>query len=217
MEISDTVTVSAPPERVWPTLLDIERVAPCLPGAQLTDVDGDDYTGTVTVKLGPVTTAYRGVASMREVDEAGMRLVISAKGRETRGQGQASANVTVELRPEGDGTRVSIDTDLTVSGRVAQFGRGVMEDVSARLLAQFAQNLEELWATPSTPADSSDSQASPAPSSASSTRERAAAEPVDLVAVGGGAVARRLVPVLVIGVVLIVCWRVVRHRRRSAP
>lgn len=212
MKISDTVTVSEPPDRVWPTLLDIERVAPCLPGAALTEVDGDDYTGTVTVKVGPVKAAYRGVASLTEVNEDQMRLVIRAKGRETRGQGQASATVAVELHAEGDGTLVVIDTDLTVSGRVAQFGRGVMADVSAGLLAQFATNLEELWAAAAPPAATrADEPGRPVHA------KPAEVEPVDLMAVGGRAVARRLIPVLVLSVALVLCWRVVRHRRRSAP
>ncbi len=124
-------------------LTDVERVAPCIPGAQLLSVDGDDFTGAVKVKVGPITVSYKGEASFQEKDEAAQRVVIKASGKETRGSGNAAALVTAQLKDEGtNGSLVSITTDLTISGKAAQFGRGVLADVSTNLIGQFARNLE---------------------------------------------------------------------------
>src|SRR5690606_29361624 len=120
---------------------DLERIAPCLPGAQLQEVDGDDYIGTVKVKVGPITAHYAGKARFVERDEAGRRAVLSADGRDKRGQGNASATITATLTPAGDRTEVRVVTDLSISGKVAQFGRGVLADVSAKLMDQFVANL----------------------------------------------------------------------------
>ena len=124
-------------------LLDIERIAPCLPGAQLQEIEGDEYRGIVKVKVGPITAQYKGAAKHRR-GRRGRRaqVVIAGQGRDTRGQGNASATIIVTLAPDGDGTTVDIDTDLTITGKVAQFGRGVMADVSSKLLGQFVENLE---------------------------------------------------------------------------
>src|ERR671919_1800496 len=113
-----------------------------MPGAQLQEIEGDEYRGVVKVKVGPITAQYKGAARFVERDDAGHRAVLRAEGRETRGQGNANATITALLEPDGDGTKVSVNTDLTVTGRVAQFGRGVMADVSAKLLGQFADCLE---------------------------------------------------------------------------
>ena len=123
-------------------LTDLERIAPCLPGFELQEVVGDEYRGAVKVKVGPMTAQYKGVASFRERDEANHRAVVRAEGRDTRGQGNAAATVTATLVPEGGGTRVTLHTDLTITGKVAQFGRGVLADVSSKLLGQFVQALE---------------------------------------------------------------------------
>src|SRR5215468_5513228 len=122
--------------------MDIERIAPCLPGAQLQEIVGDEYRGVVKVKVGPIVAQYKGVASFRERDEVQHRAVVRAEGRETRGQGNAAATVTATLAPESGGTHVTLHTDLTITGKVAQFGRGVLADVSARLLGQFVSALE---------------------------------------------------------------------------
>jgi hypothetical protein len=142
MELVHEFSVPVPVERAWEVLTDVQRIAPCMPGAQLTEVDGDIYHGQVKIKVGPITAQYKGTASFTEKDEAARRVVLKANGRDSRGQGNASATVTAVMTPGDGGTVVSITTDLSISGRVAQFGRGVMGDVSAKLLQQFVHNLE---------------------------------------------------------------------------
>lgn len=142
MELTNEFRVGVPAATTWTVLTDVERVAPCIPGAQLLSVDGDDFTGAVKVKVGPITVSYTGDASFQEKDEAAKRVVIKASGKETRGSGNAAALVTAQLTDEGDATTVSITTDLTISGKAAQFGRGVLADVSTNLIGQFARNLE---------------------------------------------------------------------------
>ncbi|HEV7850912.1 MAG TPA: SRPBCC family protein [Mycobacterium sp.] len=143
MELNNEFRVAVPAAKTWQVLTDVERVAPCIPGAQLLSVDGDDFTGVVKVKVGPITVSYKGDASFQEKDEAAQRVVIKATGKETRGSGNAAAVVTAQLKDDGThGTIVSITTDLTVSGKAAQFGRGVLADVSTNLIGQFARNLE---------------------------------------------------------------------------
>jgi len=142
MELAHEFTVNTPVGRAWAVLTDIERIAPCMPGAELTEVDGDTYHGLVKVKVGPITAQYKGTASFVEKDEAAHRVVLKAAGRDARGQGNASAMVTAVMTGQGQETKVAITTDMTVSGRVAQFGRGVMADITARLLQQFVDNLE---------------------------------------------------------------------------
>ena len=142
MELAHEFTVHTPIDRAWAVLTDLEWIAPCMPGAELTGVDGDIYHGLVKVKVGPISAQYKGTASFVEKDEAAHRVVLKAAGRDTRGQGNASAMVTAVMTGNGPGTRVEITTDMTVSGRVAQFGRGVMADITAKLLQQFVDNLE---------------------------------------------------------------------------
>jgi hypothetical protein len=142
MELAHEFTVNTPIDRAWAVLTDVERIAPCMPGAELTEVDGDTYHGLVKVKVGPITAQYKGTASFVEKDGAAHRAVLKAAGRDARGQGNASATVTAVMTEQGNGTRVAITTNMTVSGRVAQFGRGVMADVTAKLLQQFVDNLE---------------------------------------------------------------------------
>src|SRR2546427_1998385 len=142
MELTNEFSVSVPVDEAWALLTDLARVAPCMPGFELQEVDGDQYRGAVKVKVGPITAQYKGVASFRERDEIRHRAVVRAEGRDTRGQGNASATVTATLAPANGGTRVTLHTDLTITGRVAQFGRGVLADVSGKLLAQFIQALE---------------------------------------------------------------------------
>jgi uncharacterized protein len=142
MELTNDFRVGVPVEQAWEVLTDVERIAPCMPGAQLQEVEGDEYRGIVKVKVGPITAQYKGTATFTERDDAAHRAVLTAEGRETRGQGNASATVTATLTPDGDATLVSVVTDLTVTGRVAQFGRGVLADVSAKLLGQFVDCLE---------------------------------------------------------------------------
>ncbi len=142
MELNNEFDVAAPVEHTWKVLTDLERIAPCLPGAQLQEVEGDEHRGVIKVKVGPITAQYKGKAVFAERDDDAHRAVLQADGRDTRGQGNASATITALLVPRGAGTHVTVSTDLTVTGKVAQFGRGVMADVSAKLMAQFVDNLE---------------------------------------------------------------------------
>ncbi|MFH8336871.1 SRPBCC family protein [Streptomyces sp. AM6-12] len=143
MKIDNEFRVDAPLERAWQALTDLESLAPCMPGAQLTGVDGDVYRGKVKVKVGPVISQFQGTARFTEQDEATHSAVISASGKDTRGQGNASATVHARLRPDGTGTAVSVSTDLTISGKLAQFGSGMIKEISEKLFAQFVANVEE--------------------------------------------------------------------------
>ncbi|MGC4862343.1 SRPBCC domain-containing protein [Micromonospora sp. DT41] len=152
MKITNEFTVAVPIDRAWAVLTDLAGIAPCLPGAQLTGVDGDVYRGKVKVKVGPVISEFAGTAQFAEKDSAAYRGVIDAKGRDARSTGNASALVTAQLRPDGDRTLVSVDTDLKISGKLAQFGSGMIKEVSGKLLAQFVANLEaKLAAEQTTP------------------------------------------------------------------
>src|SRR3954451_15254887 len=142
MELSHEFRVGVPKHEAWTLLTDVERIAPCMPGAELQEIEGDEYRGIVKVKVGPITAQYKGKATFVERDEAGGKAVLRAEGRDTRGQGNANATITALLVADGDGTKVTVTTDLTVTGRVAQFGRGVMADVSSKLLGQFVDCLE---------------------------------------------------------------------------
>jgi carbon monoxide dehydrogenase subunit G len=142
VELNNEFRVAVPAAKTWEVLTDVERVAPCLPGATLLSVDGDKFTGAVKVKVGPITVSYKGEAAFVEKDAAAQRVVLKANGKETRGNGSAVAVVTAQLKDEGDSTNVVITTDLTISGKAAQFGRGVLADVAGNLIGQFARALE---------------------------------------------------------------------------
>ncbi len=144
MKINNEFTVSAPVEQAWETMLNLERIAPCLPGAAIQEEKGDgEYDGTMKVKIGPITANYKGTVKFEETDEANHRAVLQATGRDARGQGTASATITSTLQEEGDKTRVSVETDMKLTGRAAQFGRGIAQDVATKMLNQFAECLEE--------------------------------------------------------------------------
>ncbi|ADP80773.1 SRPBCC family protein [Pseudofrankia inefficax] len=142
MELTNEFRVEASPATTWAVLTDLERIAPCMPGAQLLEVAGDEYRGAVKVKVGPVVAQYKGTATFLSLDETAHKAVLKADGRETRGQGNASATVTVTLSPDGTGTRATVLTDLHITGKVAQFGRGVIADVSSNLIGKFVESLE---------------------------------------------------------------------------
>ncbi len=210
MELKDSIEVAHPIDAVWAVLTDVERIAPCLPGAQLTGSEGDVHEGLVKVKVGPITSQYKGKASITESDDDAHRLLMSASGRDTRGAGNASAEITVSLEAVSDtSTMVNVHTDLTITGKVAQFGRGVLADVSRKLMGQFADNLAALVAADveaaSAPesAEESDAEAAaqaPAPAPASSDE----VEAVDLLSVAGAPMLKRLVPVAIAAIVVIV-------------
>ena len=231
MRLENNFEVPVPVERAWEVLLDIERVAPCMPGATLTGHEGDDFTGTVKVKLGPVSLTYKGKGRFVEKDEAARRVKLNASGADSRGAGTAQANVTATLVPIGDAgpTRVEVVTDLDITGKAAQFGRGLIGDVSAKLIGQFADCLAgQLGADAETApvaaavseAASPETTVPPAapPTPAEAARSAPVVEPpheaeaIDLLAVSGvGGAVRRAVPYVVTAaasfcVVLGVIW-----------
>jgi carbon monoxide dehydrogenase subunit G len=142
MKLDNEFTVGVPIEQAWTVLTDLELIAPCMPGAQLTGVTGDVYSGKVKIKVGPITAEYAGTAQFSVKDETAYRAVIDARGRDSRGNGNAMAVISAQLEPAGGGTRVSVSTDLTIAGRIAQFGSGMIKEVSAKLLGQFVTCLE---------------------------------------------------------------------------
>jgi carbon monoxide dehydrogenase subunit G len=227
MEIADTFRVSTPLDQTWRVLLDIEGIAPCLPGAQLQEVEGNQYRGIVKVKVGPITAQYKGTATLVEADESDRRIVLEASGRDTRGQGNATASIVVTMNDEGGGTRVDVATDLAITGKVAQFGRGVLDDVSTKLLRQFVENLERDVLTNANASvsavdlevDSPPPVASLLPTNGATAAptgprriESREAEPIDLLDVAGDSAVRRIVPIVVGVVVLLVLWRLLRRR-----
>lgn len=214
MELSNEFTVSVPVDEAWAVLTDLERVAPCMPGFELQEVDGEEYRGRVKVKVGPMTAQYQGVASFQERDAAEHRAVVRAEGRDVRGQGNAQAIVTAKLAPEGTGTRVSMHTDLKITGKVAQFGRGVLADVSAKLLSQFVSALEadvlKGASTPGTEASGAPAEAIGASQPSGPRRiESTPSEPVDLIAAAGSSVMKRVGPIALL--VVIALWLLLRN------
>jgi uncharacterized protein len=164
MKLEHSFQVAAPLDRVWEALVDVERVAPCLPGAEITEAgEGGTYRGNFSVRLGPTTAAYRGELEMEEVDAAAHRAVMRASGQDKRGQGSAKATIVSTMREEGDATTVDVETDFTITGRLARFGRGGMiQDVSNRLLRDFSDCLQKtIEASEATPAAPGPSPAAP--------------------------------------------------------
>src|ERR1700739_1351324 len=168
MKIANQFTVSAPIEQAWDVLSDLEQVIPLMPGAQLTGHEGDDYLGKVKVKVGPVTSEFSGKVRFVEQDRDQHRAVIDAKGKEYRGTGNAAATVTARLDEDGERTSVSVDTDLKIVGKLAQFGSGMLQQVSEKLLGQFVESREAKLAAENTnSAASPESSESPAPAAQS--------------------------------------------------
>ncbi len=216
MKLEQEFRVDVPRAEAWKVLLDLERIAPCMPGAKLTEVEGDEYRGTVTVKVGPITASYKGAARIIESDEAAGRVVLKADGRDTRGQGNASATITATLADDGPGTTVNVETDLNVSGKVAQLGRGVMADVSAKLLRQFVSNLErDVLAGAGTLADAEIASDADSPAVAATAAPEREPEPIDLLDAAGGAIVKRLVPIGAALVGLLVLRACFRRKRRA--
>ena len=147
MELEHSFIIPVPPEQAWPVLLDVERIAPCMPGATIDAVDGDVIKGRIKVKVGPVAMTYAGTAHFTERDEQARSITLEASGKETRGAGTASATVRSSLEDEGGQTKVVVHTSMNVTGRPAQFGRGVMAEVSGRIIERFAANLAALLAS----------------------------------------------------------------------
>ncbi len=193
MELTNEFHVPIGIDRAWAVLTDIELIAPCMPGAALEEIEGDEFRGGVKIKVGPITSQYKGKATFLEKDAVAHKAVIRAEGRDTKGQGNANATITAQLVTNGTGTDVKVTTDLTVTGRVAQFGRGVLADVSAKLLGQFVDCLEHnVLADPQTAiadvaAASAATAASPAVSSDATTVPTAASASVAPAAVSDAA------------------------------
>jgi hypothetical protein len=208
VKLEQEFRVSVPLAEVWACLTDLPRVAKSLPGAELLGPEGDAWRGRVRVKVGPITAQYEGLAKFLELDAGARRARIEAKGRDTKGQGGASAAIVARLTEDAGGTRVAVETDLAITGRLAQIGRGLIGDVSAKLMAEFAANLERELSPAAASAAPSEtaaraasahaSESSPPRISSEHTQPRAASPPpVDLLAVAGTPVLRRLAPLLV--------------------
>lgn len=176
LKFENEFVVDAPVEQTWKTLLDLERVAGCLPGATIEPPDPDGiYKGAMRVKLGPVSMNYAGTARLETVDEAAHTAVFAVQGKETRGQGSATATIRNRLLSEGGTTRVMVETELSVTGRPAQFGRGIMQDVAGTMLGDFSRRLSALMAEGDAPPTSSPTEPAPAPAPTGSDAPKALA------------------------------------------
>ena len=207
--LNHTFTVNVPVAEAWNVLTNVERIAPCLPGAQLQEVEGETYRGVVKVKVGPIQAQFKGQASFVEKDDTNYKAVLKGEGRDTTGKGNASALITAQLTAVDAGsTRVDVNTDLSITGKVAQFGRGALADVSDKLLAQFSDNLNSLIAQEPAAATA------PAPSEAPATPGESAqpavrkidgpeAAPINLLETAGAPLLKRALPV-VAGVAVLV-------------
>jgi len=227
MELINTFEVSVPVETAWKVLTDVERIAPCLPGAQLQEIEGDEYRGIVKVKVGPIQAQYKGKATFLERDDVNFKAVLDAAGRDTRGQGNASAIITAQLEAAGESTLVTVTTDLTVTGKVAQFGRGVLADVSAKILTQFVDNLEQtvlvddsiiapVAEAPAAAPVASDAPAAVSAEGAPTIRKVNQPEPeaINLLEQAGSPVLKRAVPVLGVAIGALIVYGLIRRRRK---
>jgi carbon monoxide dehydrogenase subunit G len=234
VELTNEFRVPVPVEQAWAVLTDVERIAPCMPGADLQEIEGDEYRGVVKVKVGPITAQYKGKASFQEKDDSAHRAVLKAEGRDTRGQGNANATITAVLQPDGDGTAVSITTDLHLTGKVAQFGRGVLADVSGKLISQFVDCLhaDVLGPARETPPPGGNGTAPEEPAAAPQAAqpqtppaaqadqsgptirkiESGDVAPVDLLETAGAPIAKRVAPL--IAILFVLTWLLRRRRRR---
>ena len=215
MDLVHEFTVPVPVDDAWRILTDVERIAPCLPGAQLQEIEGETYRGIVKVKVGPIQAQFKGQASFVEQDHVAHRVVLKGEGRDTTGKGNASALITAELTSlNASSTSVKVLTDLSITGKVAQFGRGAMADISDKLLAQFVENLNILIGEQ----QSAPAAAAPAPAATSTDEDEAPqvrkidapeAEALDLLSVSSGAIVKRAIPV-VVALAAVIIWLVVR-------
>ena len=223
MELNNEFRVAVPAAKTWEVLTDVERVAPCLPGATLLSVDGDDFTGAVKVKVGPITVSYRGDATFQEKDAAAQRVVLKANGKEARGNGTASALVTAQLKDEGpESTLVVVTTELAISGKAAQFGRGVLADVSGGLIDQFARNLEaQLLGSSAAPTSAENGSAPTAPATDQAPQEAAPISALAMAKMMAIPMAKRFAPaigaVAVAGVLGFLLGRAGRKTARRRP
>jgi uncharacterized protein len=209
MQLEHHVSVPAPIDVVWEALLDPERVAPCMPGATLTGVDGDSFTGTMKVKVGPIVLNYKGTGTFAERDEQARRAVLKAAAKDSRGNGTVNATVTIVLTQEGEQTKGTVATDLSITGRPAQFGRGMIADVGGKILEQFASCLSDKLAAPAPVAAAEAEAESPV---AQATSE---AEPLDLMQYARGSALQRIGPVVAALALVVVAVALLRRRRQN--
>ncbi len=219
MRIENDMHVSASMEEAWALLTDIPAIAPCLPGAKLIDQDGDTYEGTMKVKVGPIVAEYSGTATVVEMNETDRTVKLTASGRDKRGAGNASADIFASMVEDDGGTTVSIATDLKVAGKVAQFGRGAMADISKKLLGQFAECIEaklqqvdvvdEAETEPETVEAPNDEAEASAPEPEVSIDDDD--DVLDLMGVAGGALAKRLIPAVGGVVAAVIVYLIVRN------
>lgn len=185
MELNHEFTVNVPVADAWIILTDLARIAPCLPGAELTDVEGDIYRGHVKVKVGPILAQFKGQASFLSRDDDAFTATLKAEGRDATGKGNASALITAQLTSlNPTSTKCGVKTDLTISGKVAQFGRGALADVSDKLMAQFSDNLNQLI-------------------SSGTTASVSEVEPINLLQTAGAPILKRAIPAVIAIVVLV--------------
>ena len=206
MDLNHEFTVNVPVAEAWAILTDLERIAPCLPGAQLTEVEGDTYRGQVKIKVGPILAQFKGQASFVSRDDVAHKASLKGEGRDTTGKGNASAMITAELTSvTPTSTKCTVHTDLSISGKVAQFGRGALADVSDKLLAQFSENLNQLISAAPAPSAPVVAEAAPAPSEQPTIRKIDGPEvaPLNLLDTAGSTIAKRAIPAL-IGIAVLV-------------
>ncbi len=215
MDLNHEFEVPVTVDEAWKILTDVERIAPCLPGAELQEVEGDTYRGVVKVKVGPIQAQFKGQASFVERDDAAHKAVLRGEGRDTGGKGNASALITAQLTGITDGsTKVEVTTDLSITGKIAQFGRGAMADISDKILGQFVENLNTLIASqPASPAaTAADAPAATQPAAADAGPRKIdgpEAKPIDLLDAAGAPILKRALPVVVVLAAVIV-WLVVK-------
>jgi carbon monoxide dehydrogenase subunit G len=207
MDLNHEFTVNVPVAEAWAILTDLERIAPCLPGAQLTEVEGDTYRGQVKIKVGPILAQFKGQASFVSRDDAAHKASLKGEGRDTTGKGNASAIITAELTSvTPTSTKCTVHTDLSISGKVAQFGRGALADVSDKLLAQFSENLNQLISAAPAPSASVVTETASVSSEQPTIRKIDGPEvaPLNLLDTAGSTIAKRAIPALIGIAVLVV-------------
>jgi len=207
MDLNHEFVVNVPVAEAWAILTDLERIAPCLPGAQLTEVEGETYRGQVKIKVGPILAQFKGQASFVSRDDVAHKASLKGEGRDTTGKGNASAIITAELTSvTPTSTKCTVHTDLSISGKVAQFGRGALADVSDKLLAQFSENLNQLISAAPAPSAPVVAETTPAPSEQPTIRKIDGPEvaPLNLLDTAGSTIAKRAIPALLGIAVLVV-------------
>lgn len=223
MQLEHHMSVPAPVDEVWTALLDPEKVAPCMPGATLTGVDGNAFTGTVKIKMGPVQLLYKGTGKFVETDEQARRAVMEAAAKDSRGNGTVNATFTITLIGDGDRTEGTVVTDLSITGKPAQFGRGMISDVGGKIIEQFTACLaDKLGGPPAAPAPTPEAvtpAAPAAPAVAPVTPAPAAqpteAAPLDLMQFARGSVLKRVGPAVAVGALLALIIYLVLRRRQG--